>query len=79
MYKKFLTVFVSIYLLFSISVQAFAQRLAWSQAGPVAGMTCTQFDEPDDENTWNDNYLCAPIDIRACVTRPTKQRIHVPV
>jgi hypothetical protein len=33
--------------------------LRWNSAGPIAGMTCTQINEPGDPNTWNDNYLCA--------------------
>ena len=38
-------------------------NLAWSYAGPIAGMTCTKFKEGADPYTWNDNYLCANQDL----------------
>lgn len=40
--------------------------LRWSFAGPIAGMVCTNIDEPaaPAEHTWADNYLCAPRDYR---------------
>jgi hypothetical protein len=38
-------------------------RLAWNSAGPIAGMTCTQINEPADPDTWNDNYLCSDQDL----------------
>ena len=30
----------------------------WSFAGPLAGMTCVQWFETSDPDTWGDNYLC---------------------
>ena len=40
-------------------------RLAWSSAGPIGGMVCTQVHEgaSPPEHTWRDNYLCADRDI----------------
>lgn len=32
--------------------------VVWSSAGPIDGWTCTQFLEPSDPHTWDDNYLC---------------------
>lgn len=32
---------------------------AWSCAGAIAGMTCTQVQEASDPDTWGDNYFCA--------------------
>ena len=37
--------------------------LKWSYAGPIGGMSCTQFKEGADPYTWNDNYLCANQDL----------------
>ena len=34
-------------------------NFAWSSNGPIAGMTCVQWYEPSDPDTWNDNYFCA--------------------
>lgn len=35
-------------------------ELSWSSAGPIAGMSCVQVNEPSDPHTWNDNFLCSP-------------------
>lgn len=32
--------------------------LAWSSAGPLEGQSCVHWNEPDDPDTWDDNYLC---------------------
>ncbi|HEU4535704.1 MAG TPA: M57 family metalloprotease [Polyangiaceae bacterium] len=34
-------------------------QLSWSSAGPIAGLQCTQINEPADPDTWDDNFLCA--------------------
>ena len=34
--------------------------LAWSFAGPIAGRSCIQIEEPSDPDTWWDHYLCLP-------------------
>ncbi len=36
---------------------------AWSCAGPLPGMACTQIREDADPNTWQDNYFCAAQDM----------------
>ncbi len=38
------------------------EDLAWSSAGPVAGMNCLLINEASDPHTWNDNYLCTKRD-----------------
>lgn len=40
-------------------------QFRWSQQGPIPLMNyCTQFFEPEDPNTWEDNYLCSKIDLK---------------
>lgn len=34
----------------------------WNCSGPIAGMTCTQINEPSDPHTWGDNYFCSDLD-----------------
>ena len=36
---------------------------AWSCAGPIDGMVCTQVRESADPHTWDDNYFCAESDL----------------
>ncbi|MCL4189341.1 MAG: hypothetical protein KJZ85_17215 [Rhodobacteraceae bacterium] len=45
--------------------EAQATRLAWSSAGPIAGMHCTQVIEGASPlaHTWRDNFLCTSRDI----------------
>lgn len=38
------------------------EAFRWSQAGPIAGRTCTRIYEDADPNAWSDNYLCADRD-----------------
>jgi hypothetical protein len=38
--------------------------LAFSHAGPIAGLSCVQVTEPGDPHTWNDNYLCSVTDLK---------------
>lgn len=39
-----------------------AANLTFSCDGPHEGATCISVDEPDDPDTWVDNYLCTPTD-----------------
>lgn len=48
----------------AVSTPVFATELKWSQAGPIAGLTCTKINEPADPNAWDDNYLCADEDLQ---------------
>merc|ERR550539_576212 len=36
--------------------------IRWSSAGRISNMRCTQITEPDDPDTWDDNFLCVPND-----------------
>jgi hypothetical protein len=36
---------------------------SWNCAGLVAGVVCTQILEPQDPDTWTDNYFCASSDL----------------
>ena len=35
-----------------------AGRLSFSCNGPVEGQTCVSLNEPEDPNTWTDNFIC---------------------
>lgn len=41
----------------------FLAGLVWSYAGPISGMSCTQWLEPSDPHSWDDNYLCSERDV----------------
>lgn len=41
----------------------FRTGLMWSYSGPISGMACTQWIEPSDPDSWDDNYLCAERDV----------------
>ena len=38
-------------------------RISWSYAGKISGMSCIQWNEPEDPHTWHDNYLCTKQDM----------------
>jgi len=35
--------------------------MRWNTNGTIPGMRCTQITEPWDEHSWEDNYLCVPM------------------
>ncbi|MGI9480090.1 MAG: hypothetical protein ACR2PI_25540 [Hyphomicrobiaceae bacterium] len=43
--------------------RTFRAGLVWSYGGPIAGMHCVQWDEPNDPHMWFDNYLCSERDV----------------
>ena len=32
----------------------------FASLGPVEGMKCTRISEPEDPESWQDNYICVP-------------------
>jgi cytochrome c peroxidase len=47
-------------------------RLSWSMSGPLFGRACTRYNEPEDHQSWGDNFLCwdEPLTLRFSAEGP---------